>query len=69
LRGRVLSLLLVAVGGVLLAGGVAIAVAVFGGPLLGLGVGAVLLGAELVVAGLFLVPTDPRARDRSGGGL
>lgn len=69
MRGRSLSLLLLAVGAVLVAAGVAVVVGFLSHPAIGAGVGGALLGAEMLLAGLFLVPTDAARRDRSGGGL
>jgi hypothetical protein len=61
-RGRALSLALLVVGGLLVAAGVGLAVAAFGGPMVGVGVGGALLGVELLLAGLFLVPTGGGVR-------
>lgn len=61
-RGRRLSLTLVAFGVLLLACGVGAAVSVWFGLLAGLGVGAAVVGAGLIVGGLFFVPFDVPSR-------
>lgn len=57
-RGRLLSLTLLVIGVLLLAGGLAATLAVWFGLVVGLGVAVALVGAGLITGGLFLVPME-----------
>lgn len=67
LRGRAFSAALLTISALLLAVGAGMVLAALGGALLGVGTGLALLGAEGVLAALFLVPTGQRSD--VGGGL